>query len=243
MFFVIINLVIIMQRYFAKGFNNNIFTLDLKDIHHLKNVVKYQPKEYVEIVYDNNLYIGVVNDDYTISSNELINQLVNSDNVVIGCSLIKEQKWNYLLQKATECNVKGIIPLNTDHSIIKIKPSDRPKKIQRWNNIIKSASEQSKRIEIPVIYDIINMSEIKISEYDYCFIMDASGVPLKKVLMPINNNAKILILFGPEGGFSSSELETMVKKGAVIVNIGDTIYRAETAPIVALSMIKYHFME
>lgn len=232
-----------MQRYFAEKKNNNIFILSQNDIHHLKNVVKYQPLDQVEIVFNNILHIGLINEDFTITLNHTIDNQQLANKITIGCSLIKEQKWNYLLQKATECNVNGIIPLNTDHSIIKIKPSDYTKKRDRWYNIIKSASEQSKRIEIPMIYDIINMSEININDFDYCLMMDASGISMKEALQPINSEASILMLFGPEGGFSQAELKNMTKSGAIVINIGETIYRAETAPIVALSMIKYHFME
>lgn len=232
-----------MQRYFAHSKNKAYITLSENDIHHLKKVVKYKPLDKVEIVYGNELYLGTINSDYSITIDRRLLAINSIMNVTIGCCLIKEQKWNYLLQKATECQVSAILPITSERSIIKITNDDVIKKLNRWCNVLKSASEQSKRIDIPIIYDIINIRELKINEYDYCFVMDPNGTPIKKVIKPLLRDKKFLILFGPEGGFSNAEKAYLEELGATIVSMGESIYRAETAPIVALSMIKYHFME
>ena len=73
--------------------------------------------------------------------------------VIIACSIIKEQKMDYLLQKATELGADEIIPIISERTIVKVKQASS--KIDRWNRIIKESVEQCHRVSIPIIKDII----------------------------------------------------------------------------------------
>ena len=138
-------------------------------------------------------------------------------------------------------------------------------KQERLKTILKSASEQSKRVDIPILEspktfdEIINLLDLNnnenclnIEKYILVFYenKDTTNLSLKEVLNEIktkykdvtNNNLaiEIYILIGPEGGITEEEINKIKKnKNAKVVSLGKNILRTETAPIVALSIIKY----
>ena len=156
--------------------------------------------------------------------------------------LAKDQ--NYLLQKSTELGINKLIPLNTKRTIIKIDKKSEPSKNIRWKKICKEASEQSFRTDLPVLEEILSLKDLAFKEYDLKLLcsLNKNTKNIKKVLQKNNKCVKILIVVGPEGGFDPKEEEYLVNNGFISVSLGNTVLRAETAPVVAISMINYEFM-
>ena len=86
--------------------------------------------------------------------------------LVVVCSLVKEQKMDLILQKLTELGVSRIIPLKTERSIVKIDEKRECKKLIRWQAICKEASEQAKRNSVPIITDIYTLKDLIKEESD-----------------------------------------------------------------------------
>lgn len=235
-----------MQRYFAKNLSMDLFELELSDYHHIKVVLRNKPGDKIEVVYQQELYLCALNDNLIP---QLLTKISNDDhhhsvNITIAPALIKENNWNYLLQKATELGVYKIIPLITKRTVIKISSTKSALKIIRWQKIMKEASEQSKRLEIPLIFDIIDIDKLNIDGYDLLlFGSTSTKISLRHYIKEINSNTKILLVTGPEGGFSKDEENKLINKGFLPFTLGNNILRAETAPIVAISMINYELME
>ena len=128
-----------MQRYFVKEKNNDTFILTQDDSHHVLNVMRMNIKDNIEVVYDNKLYICEIIELNTpvkckiIEEKESIER--NIPKVIIVQALVKEQKMDYILQKACELGVYKIIPVNTERSVVKL--DNDKKKIDRWNKILK----------------------------------------------------------------------------------------------------------
>ena len=143
-----------MQQYFAK---NKSLELEESDYHHIKNVMRMKTGDLIKIVYDNIFYtckLNVNKDvDIEVISEEKKN--INKVKIISAFSLIKEQKLDYLLQKGTEVGIDYFIPINTKRSIVKIDNKKDNKKKDRWTRILKEASEQSFRSNIPIIEKII----------------------------------------------------------------------------------------
>lgn len=233
-----------MQRYFAVALNNHLFELDNDDYHHIKTVLRMKPKEPIEVVYQNELYLCHLNEQLKPRIVSKINQVVKQNHITIAPALIKENNWNYLLQKATELGVHKIIPLITERTIIKISSNKQAPKIQRWQKILKEASEQSKRLEIPQIFDIINIEQLITEGYDLCFFGSINtDINLHHYATKLKNNPKILVITGPEGGFTAHEEANLIQRGFLPISLGNHVLRAETAPIAAISMINYELME
>lgn len=233
-----------MQRYIV----DNDLKLDIKDKKHIINVMRMKINDKFQLVNNNIEYtckITKINNkdiDY-----EIIDQIENKNDksyrVIIACSLIKEQKMDYLLQKATELGVDEIIPIISERTIIKID-NKKDNKINRWKRIVKEASEQSFRTDEPLIHQIISLKELIKYEYDLKIICNTSekSKNIKKVLQDNTKSDTIIVVIGPEGGFSSNEVEFLIQNGFISTSLGSNILRAETVPLYILSVLNYEFM-
>ena len=231
-----------MQQYFAK--NKNL-QLEESDYHHIKNVMRMKKGDMIKVVYDNIVYdckLTNVNEcKYEIMNKTEFKE--NNCKVTIAFSLIKEQKLNYLLQKATETGCDFLIPINTSRCVVKIDKAKEKSKIERWTKICKEAAEQSFRSNVPKISNIYDIKELINYDSDLKLIcsLNENTKNIKKVLQNNTNCDRILLVVGPEGGFSLEEEKFLLDNGCISVSLGKNVLRAETAPVVALSMINYEF--
>lgn len=233
-----------MQQYFAK--NKNL-ELEDSDYHHIKNVMRMKKDDIIKVVFDNVVYTCKLTSITNKSSFEIINKEEKDKkgySVDVAFSLIKEQKLNYLLQKTTELGAGMLIPINTKRSVVKIDKKKESSKIDRWQKICKEASEQSFRSNMPKINEVLNLQDLIYMDYDLKLLcsLNKNTKNIKKVIQKNNKCVKILLVVGPEGGFDPKEEEYLLNNGFVSVSLGNTVLRAETAPVVALSMINYEFM-
>lgn len=233
-----------MQQYFAK--NKNL-ELEESDYHHIKNVMRMKVGDVIKVVYDSVIYdceLTNISDKSTfkvISENKNMNDDVK---ISVAFSLIKEQKLDYLLQKTTELGVNELIAINTKRSVVKIDDKKEAAKILRWSKICKEASEQSFRSFVPKVNGILSLKDLIKEDYDLKLLcsLNKNTKNIKKVLQKNDKCVKILLVVGPEGGFDPKEEEYLLENGFTSISLGNNVLRAETAPVVALSMIKYEFM-
>src|SRR5690554_3194208 len=145
-------------------------------------------------------------------------------------------RYEWFLEKATEIGVTEITSIICDHSErTKIKP-------ERYEKIIQSALKQSLKAHLPVLNEAVslkNFIESNSSNDGICCIAhceEDDKNSLKSVLKP---NAKVTILIGPEGDFSSEEIELSLKAGFIPVSLGDSRLRTETAAVVACHSVAF----
>ena len=234
-----------MQRYFVKIKENDTFILNDDDSFHVINVMRMNINDNIEIVYENNLYIcNIINLEKPIKC-KIIDKIENNKRtipkVIIAQALVKEQKMDYILQKACELGVYEIIPINTERSIIRLNNDN--KKIERWNKILKEASEQSKRVNIPKLDKILNLSDLISLDFKgkYICSLNNSRKSLKSILSKTDISDTIIFVIGPEGGFSKKEEDLLIDSGFVAVSLGNNVLRTETASAYILSSINYEF--
>lgn len=233
-----------MQRYFAKVVDNRVILSD-SDIHHIKNVMRMNIGDKIEVVNDNILYICSIIELTPVRVN--IEEIRKEDNkinldVVIAIGLVKEQKMDLILQKLTELGVQEIIPVNMERSIVKLDSKREEKKLIRWQSICKEASEQSKRSNVPIVREVVSLKELVKIDADLKLV--ASTKEKDKMfdyyLQNINNYAKIIMVVGPEGGISDREEEFLRNNNYNRVSFGDLIFRVETAAIYAASIFNFY---
>ena len=235
-----------MQRYF-KDTNLDIFELSSDDSYHITKVMRNKIGDKVEVVIDKNLYIcEIINLDNLVTVKKLEEVECDSElpcHVTIAQSLVKEQKMDLILQKCCELGASEIIPINTTRSIVKLDKKET-KKIDRWNKILKEASEQSKRVVIPKVNEIMDIKDLAKLDYDIkilCSVNELS-TSIKKVLSKDLNNVKIILVIGPEGGFTDNEEKILMDNGFISTSFGNRVLRTETASLYALSIINYILM-
>ncbi len=235
-----------MQRYFALNKKNDLFVLDNGDIHHILNVMRMKNGDFVEVVYNEVLYKCkvVINDSLSIVFDSVLNSNVcSSFDITLIVPVLKEQKMDFILQKATELGVSRIIPIVTERSVVKVNDKEE-KKLTRWSRIVKEASEQCKRIDVPIIDSVKCISDLNFDDgVKYVCSTREISQNIKNVMHNILECAKMYIVVGPEGGFSTIEEDKLNDLGYVSISLGSRIMRVETVPIYVLSILNYEFME
>lgn len=237
-----------MQRYFTNKKNNNNFILNDDDLFHIKTVMRMVDGEKIEVVYNKETYLCFlenVTTDIKVNIVEKLNDSFNKNpEIVLAIPLVKEQKMDLILQKSTELGVSKIIPFIAERSIIKLKSEKEPNKIERWQKICKEASEQSKRVDIPIVISIKNLKDLV--NFEGQKIVCSTKKSVNNIKMFLQKHAfcdKLLIVIGPEGGLTNQEEEFLIKNGFSQVTLGQRIMRVETVPLFLLSIINYEFME
>lgn len=231
-----------MQRYMVNG---DLGNLNVDDKRHIINVMRMNIGELFEIVCNKKVYKCKITD---INKKDLKYEVVSVEDtetklhkIIIASSIIKEQKMDYLLQKSTELGVDEIIPLISERTVIKVE-NKIENKINRWGKILKEASEQSFRNDIPKIDRILNLKDIVNYNANIKIVCDTSknAKNIKNVLQDMKKSDTILVVVGPEGGFSEKEIKYLNDNGFVSVSLGKNILRAETVPLYILSVINYN---
>lgn len=148
-----------------------------------------------------------------------------------------------LVEKATELGVRGIYPIITDNCAVKKDVAGQ--KVEKWQKVMYEASKQCERAKIPTCFEVSALDKVLKDKFDKIIVFGERSTEqtLKGYLRvnPIRKNEKILVIIGPEGGFSQKEFEMFKKHNLPIVSLGDLILKAETAVTVALGDIIYEY--
>lgn len=158
--------------------------------------------------------------------------IIPSKKITLFISLIKRENFELVLEKATELGVSRIVPVIADRSEKKSLNYERALKI------VVEASEQSGRTNIPVLGETITTEEAveKYRSEMSLIVFDPTGTSDREIS---TKDSSLGLFIGPEGGFTTTELEFFTKKEIPIVKLGEQILRAETASIVALSRVMF----
>lgn len=159
-------------------------------------------------------------------------------------AILKREPMNYAIQKLSEVGVSTIIPLETHFSD---KPSNAIKTHQEWERISSESRKQSYR-EVPLLIEKpTRINELKFAKNDLKLCLTVENTDKKSLSDLFKNelsNKKpknITIAVGPSEGWSIDELNFFKDNGFIMITLGDTILRAETAGLVAVSAIKFHY--
>lgn len=237
-----------MHRIFITKENvkNNLITITSKEkVHYLKNVLRLKVLDYI-FCFDGKgreYKAKVLN----IGKNIILLEVIDVSSslselkvrVTIAQSLIKLNRFEFVLQKGTEIGAVGFLPFFSAYSVV--KPTENlEKKFLRWKKIVEEASKQSKRVVMPTISFPCDISKLILAFNSYEKVLVAyekSTSSLRELLNESKNLKNILLVIGPEGSFSPSEIDIFSKNKASFFKLGPNILRAETASLVALTCV------
>ncbi|MEH2204352.1 MAG: 16S rRNA (uracil(1498)-N(3))-methyltransferase [Nostoc sp.] len=154
--------------------------------------------------------------------------------ITLMVALPKGNGFDEVVRCCTELGVACIAPVLSDRTLL--HPS--PQKLERWRRIAAEAAEQSERSFVPTILEPVAFNTgVTANQTSHRYICEARGEypHLSKVLSSISK--EIVIATGPEGGWTTEEIENAIAFGFQPVSLGRRILRAVTAPVVALSLI------
>ena len=235
-----------MQRYFSNLCQNNEYLLSNEDSYHIEKVMRMKLHDLIEIVDNKCVYICEINGFNPVKA-KIVKKLEenheNSKNIILVQSLVNENKMDLILQKGTELGVNEFYGYKATNSVVKENDKSN-KKLVRWQKIVKESSEQSKRNIIPEvkkILDIKGLCELK-ADVKILLSVNEKAKNLKKVLKETKKYDTLIIVVGPEGGFTKMEEDQLINNGYISTSLGERVLRTETASIVAISMINYEWM-
>ena len=168
--------------------------------------------------------------------------------VTLMAAMPKSSGFDEVVYQATELGVTAIIPLKSDRTLL--NPS--PTKVERWRRLTQEAAEQSERQVVPTILDPVDFAtglQLADAPHTYRYICVARGNPphllscLQDIKLQLKTHAStpqlpsVVIATGPEGGWTTAEVEKATATGFQPVSLGWRILRAVTAPTVALSLV------
>ena len=159
-------------------------------------------------------------------------------NLYIAQSVLNSDAQTSAIQKATELGVKGIIPLYTDNCAV--KESVIKNKIEKWQKVAVESVKQCERADIPNVFDMKKLEDV-VKDYEQIIVFaerDAqSDFFTYAKENKIDNTKPILVIIGPEGGFSQKEFDFFKEKNIPLITLGNLIYRADTALTAALTTV------
>lgn len=245
-----------MATFYVKNeqINEKIVAITGSDVNHIKNVLRFNLNDIIDICDENGIKYKVRIEKYTSTGEVLCNieEIVEKSSetsyeITLFQGIPKSDKMELIIQKGTELGIARFVPVQMARSIAKINDANEQKKLERWNKIANEASKQCGRQRLPLVDKMINFENIieNISKYDIVLVPyeNELDINIKQVLKNLkrNNIASIAIIIGPEGGFSDSEIDLLKENGASICTLGPRILRTETAGIATVSMVNYEF--
>lgn len=163
--------------------------------------------------------------------------------VTLYQSLLKGSKFEYVLQKSTEIGVTSFAPMVCRRCVADAAKVSEAK-LARWREIIREAAEQSRRGRLPTLRPLATLEQACKSA-DGLKLLPWEGAAqhsLRTVLREQQTTAqplRVSLLIGPEGGFEPAEVEFSRSCGVIPVTLGKRTLRAETAAVVAASLVLY----
>jgi 16S rRNA (uracil1498-N3)-methyltransferase len=161
--------------------------------------------------------------------------------IAIAQGVPKGQKMDFVVEKLTELGASQIVPLQSERTVVADVSAN---KIERWRRLAKTAAQQCGRADVPRIEDPVRFADLlqKFQGYD-CVLLPwelADRALLRERLPELVKDARrILVLIGPEGGFSHDEADRAQHAGAQLISLGSRILRTETAALVVVSLLTY----
>ncbi|PKM92735.1 MAG: 16S rRNA (uracil(1498)-N(3))-methyltransferase [Elusimicrobia bacterium HGW-Elusimicrobia-4] len=247
-----------MQRFFVENIDGDIAEISGSEAHHLKDVLR---KKVGDAVF---LFDGKGN-EYTAEIERLRDKEIelkilsktqrNSEpkiKINLYQSIPKLKKFDFIVEKSTELGVSKIIPVISERTVPELSLRAKAKQ-SRWQKIALSAAKQCGRTVVPEISSITDFqSAVKSVCVGKNLSESVSLIPweceqkttLKQLLSDAKASAThsllaINLFIGPEGGFSTAEIERACKCGIIPITLGKRILRTETASIVVISNILY----
>ncbi|TLG76566.1 16S rRNA (uracil(1498)-N(3))-methyltransferase [Culicoidibacter larvae] len=243
-----------MQRYFVNNEQiiDRVVTINGSDAHHISRVMRMQPEQQIIVCnQEQQAFLAVLTDvthDVVIATlgEELIAETELPARIILVQGLPKGDKFEFIVQKATELGVDTIIPWASERAIVKLDEKKAPKKQQRWQAIAKEAAEQAHRVMVPTVEMPQTTAQLMV-QFEHADLLLVAyeelthdGVAMEHWAAKLLPGTTVVIVIGPEGGISAKEFAALQAAGAQAIQLGKRILRTETAALYALSIAGYY---
>lgn len=239
------------RRFFVDGFEAGFAFLRGEAAHHLGRVLRAEPGQLYELSDGRRLWLArtesVTRDEIQFSLVEQLAAPVPTVQIDLLLAIVKFDRFEWALEKATELGADQITPLIAERSERGLVAAAR-KRAERWNRILMESAQQSRRLSVPALGlaakpgDAFRASTAQIK----VLLSERSGAPpLRGLLEPAASGrtdgtpACVAIAIGPEGGWTQAELDSAATAGFAEASLGANVLRTETAVCAALAAVQY----
>jgi 16S rRNA (uracil1498-N3)-methyltransferase len=220
-----------------------------QELEHLRKVLRLEPGDQITVFDDTGWEHEAVIRGLSATQGEI--DIVRSYQaqresrlqLTLAVGLIKGEKIDFVVEKATELGVHTIIPFASTYAVPKLDERKIAARTERWRKIALSAAKQSGRTQVPVVLPLMKFTDLLIHAQSQaakllCWEKEAEQ-SLRQAHDKLRDADSLLVVVGPEGGFSPSEAELARQHGFERVHLGRRILRAETAAVTVLSLVQF----
>ncbi|MBR6722410.1 16S rRNA (uracil(1498)-N(3))-methyltransferase [bacterium] len=230
--------------------NNVVEVSDKENYQHIAKSLRARVGETLLLIDENQI-------QYETTINEITNSKViaNVDKyyhskrsldfeLYLAQSPLRSDAQGLIIEKATELGVTAVYPIMTDNCAL--NKSVVEKKVPKWQRVMYESSKQCERAIVPSCYEATTLEKVLAENNFDKVIVFCERIADKTIRdsfkeNPIKKGDKVLVVIGPEGGFSQKEFDSFREKSLEMLTLGDLILRAETAVVVALGNIIYEY--
>ncbi len=228
-----------MKRFYSKNIQSNYIYLEDNEAQHCTKVLRCKQGDKIEILNGEGKRFEA--EIQAINKHEVQAQIirilqtetVNKNKLSVAiCPTKNPARFEWFLEKVTEIGVHQIFPILTTRT------EKQSIKQDRMQNIVLSAAKQSSQLFFPILHELQPLKNVIESDnFEQHFIAHCKDEKqhLKNAYSP---NQSAIILIGPEGDFTSEEINIALNKNYIPVSLGNSILRVETAGVVACSIIQ-----
>jgi 16S rRNA (uracil1498-N3)-methyltransferase len=235
------------RRFFVSSdrIRNGIAVLNSDQVHHLRDVLRLHAGEEVELFDGEGCgYRGKVEcrgpKIHIVSLTPLDSRQESGGSLLLATALIRPERFDWVLQKATELGVNEFIPLETRFTNVRIPPARLEARIERWQRITREAAKQCRRLTVPRIRKPIPFASLlSLQDFGGCARFLLHEKAPERLEPPLPAGGSMLLCVGPEGGWDDAEAASAENAGYQLVNLGSRILRAETAAVSAVAIFQF----
>jgi 16S rRNA (uracil1498-N3)-methyltransferase len=231
------------RRFFVDEIHSGHARIQGEDAHHLTRVLRVEPGQKYEISNNGSVYLAEIEtarkDLVSFSVIEKLGAPEAAVAITVLAALIKFDRFEWLIEKATELGVERLVPFMAERSEKGLERA-AGKRLERWRKIAREASEQSRRSRLPSIVEPVPFTAAIAFEAGLRLALEEKecAAPILSALPRHREpGATVALLLGPEGGWTDRERAAFSGKGWSPVSLGATILRAETAAIAGIAVI------
>lgn len=241
-----------MRRLFYAGALAEKITITGGDAHHLAHVMRAQIGDEITVAGAGGRVArmtvsAVVPDAVQLSLEEyLVQEEENSHEVILVQALLKGEKMDFVVQKAVELGATAFHPVMTERVVVRYDAKKAAARAARWQKIADEAAKQCGRRALMPVAKITELSSLlqnaeffHTSDTAVIFCYEGEAERSMRTALRALTARRIVLVVGPEGGFSLAEAAAVCAASAEVVSLGRLILRAETAALTALVLAQY----
>jgi 16S rRNA (uracil1498-N3)-methyltransferase len=230
------------RRFFVSAIHAGAAELRGEEARHLARVLRAEPGQLYEISDNQSVWLAEITeahgDRVVFRAIEPVAAVELPVRITLCAALIKFDRFEWLVEKATELSVESIQPVEAARTEKGLFEASR-KRSERWERIARESSQQSRRTRVPRILPALRFTQTLAIAADFRYFLEESTAPAFLHVLPADRtpSAHVALLIGPEGGWTDAERSAAAAAGWLAVSLGPQVLRAETATVAALAVV------